>query len=100
MQCQLQAQAHAKTRASHPKWPLALLSTPPPGHLDSGFPAKGTNPSCLPVFYWSRKKANWTGGGIFKLSTSISATVIQDICKQGTVCVLGRDCQREGLCTV
>lgn len=51
--------------------PLALLPTPPPGHLVSGFPAKGSKPSCLPLFYWPSKKANWTSGGIFKLSMSI-----------------------------
>lgn len=54
-----------------PNRPLALLPTPPLGHLVGGFPAKGSNPSRLPLFYWSRKKANWTGGSIFKLSMSI-----------------------------
>lgn len=80
-----------------PNCPLALL---PLATWSVTSQPKAPIPQCLPLFYWSRKKANWTGGSIAKLSMSISSTVIQNICKQGTERVLGQDCQRDGLCTV
>ena len=46
-----------------PTTPQPFSPPPPPGHLVSGFPAKGPNSSRLSLFYWSRGKLTGPVGG-------------------------------------
>lgn len=99
-QMQSQSQTHSKT--GHHHCTLTPLPTLPPGHLVSGFPARGSMGS--PLVYWSRREANWTGG---RRQSTVFWDIQTDLVHflychpehlQAREGVQGADCTRTGLC--